>query len=101
MCRIFGVCYSPARHSGQIKRKLRNGEMRDKRAKFVELVENRVNRAIKDIRLIGNLANRSAYQYTDDDVRRVFRALQREIESAKARFSGDSGGRDNDFKLGE
>jgi hypothetical protein len=73
--------------------------MRDKRSKFVELVENRVNRAIKDIRLIGNLANKSAYSYADDDVRKIFRALQKELDSAKARFTGDSGGKDSDFRL--
>jgi hypothetical protein len=72
---------------------------RDKRSKFVELVENRVNRAIKDIRLIGNLANRSAYEYTDEDVRKIFRALSKELDSAKSRFTGDSGGRDSDFRL--
>ena len=42
---------------------------RDKRAKFVELAENRVNRAIKDLRLIGNLSNRSAYEFADEDIR--------------------------------
>jgi hypothetical protein len=73
--------------------------MRDKRAKFVELVENRTNRAIKDVRLIGNLANRNAYEYSADDVKRIFRALQRELDAAKARFTGDAGGRDSDFRL--
>ena len=74
---------------------------RDKRKKFVELAEARVNRAIKDIRLIGNLANRSAYEYSEEDVRKVFRALSREIDAAKSRFTGDTGGRDSDFKLEE
>jgi hypothetical protein len=73
--------------------------MRDKRAKFVELVENRTNRAIKDVRLIGNLANRNAYDYSAEDVKKIFRALQRELDAAKARFSGDAGGRDSDFRL--
>jgi len=72
---------------------------RDKRSKFVELIENRVNRAIKDIRLIGNLANRNAYEYSEDDVKKVFRALNREIDAARSRFTGDSGGRDSDFRL--
>lgn len=74
--------------------------MRDKRAKFVELAEARVNRAIKDVRLIGNLANRSAYDYDEEDVRKIFRALQKELETARARFTGDSGGKDNEFRLG-
>lgn len=73
---------------------------RDKRSKFVELAEARVNRAIKDIRLIGNLANRGAYSYEDEDVKKIFRALQKELDAAKARFSGDSGGKDNEFTLG-
>jgi hypothetical protein len=75
--------------------------MRDKRKKFKELAEARVNRAIKDIRLIGNLANRSAYDYTDEDARKMFRALTKEIDAAKARFTGDAGGKDSEFRLEE
>jgi len=50
------------------------------RAKFVELAEKRVTRAIKDIRLIGNLSNKSNYSYTDQDVRKIIRALEAEID---------------------
>jgi len=39
--------------------------MKGKRENFVRLAEGRVNRALKDIRLIGNLSNRSAYSYSD------------------------------------
>lgn len=73
--------------------------MRDKRSKFIELAQARVNRAIKDVRLIGNLANRSAYDYSDEDVRKIFRALQKELDAAKSRFTGDAGGKDNEFTL--
>jgi hypothetical protein len=70
-----------------------------KRDKFVELAEARVNRTIKDIRLIGNLSNRSAYEYGEEDIRQMFRALQKELDSAKSRFAGDGGAADSDFKL--
>lgn len=73
--------------------------MRDKRGKFVALAESRVNRAIKDIRLIGNLSNRSAYAYGEEDIRKIFRALQKELESAKGRFGGDSEAREEGFRL--
>ena len=56
------------------------------RKKFVELAEKRVTRAIKDIRLIGNLSNRSNYSYTDEDVRKIYRALKSELDTLKARF---------------
>jgi galactokinase len=72
---------------------------RNKRAKFVELANNRVNRTLKDIKLIGNLSNRSAYDYTDEDVRKIVRSLQREIDSMRARFSGPGSGGDGDFSL--
>jgi hypothetical protein len=73
--------------------------MRDKRGKFVELATNRVNRTVKDLRLIGNLSNRSAYEYTEEDVRKIVRTLQREIDIMKVRFGGGAQGTDNEFSL--
>ena len=60
--------------------------MRDKKAKFVELANRRVNKAIEQLRLVGNLSNRSSYEYSDEDVRKIVRALQKEVESLKGRF---------------
>lgn len=73
--------------------------MRDKRGKFVELAEARVNRAIHDFRLIGNLSNRGAYAYSEEDVRKIFRTLQKELDTAKARFGGDTSSVEEGFKL--
>jgi hypothetical protein len=56
------------------------------RQKFVQLAEARVNKALKDIQLIGNLSNRSNYDYTDEDVDAIFRALGHEIAACKKRF---------------
>jgi hypothetical protein len=71
----------------------------EKREKFVRLAEQRVNRALREIRLIGNLANRSAYESTEEDVKKIFRVLQKELEAARARFGeGESGG-GNSFRL--
>lgn len=72
---------------------------RDKRVKFVDLANSRVNRTLKDIRLIGNLSNRSAYEYTEEDVRKIVRALQREIDVMRGRFGSTGGGGDSDFSL--
>jgi len=71
----------------------------DKREKFVGLAENRVNRAVKDMRLIGNLANRSNYSYTDEDAKKIVKALKDALEEVRVKF--DSGGRSDseEFKL--
>lgn len=73
--------------------------MRDKRKKFVELAEARVNRAVKDIRLIGNLSNRGSYEYSERDAREIFKALQKELDAAKSRFSEDGEGGVDSFRL--
>jgi hypothetical protein len=73
--------------------------MRDKNEKFIQLAEARVARAIKDVRLIGNLSNRNAYSYSEEDVRKIFKTLLKELNSAKSRFGGDGAKRDEGFKL--
>jgi hypothetical protein len=56
------------------------------RRKFVDLASKRVNRTLKDIQLIGNLSNRSNYDYTDQDVAKIFKALADEIAVCRKRF---------------
>ena len=40
-----------------------------KREKFIRLAENRTNKALDMIRLIGNLSNKAVYDYSEDDVK--------------------------------
>ena len=61
--------------------------MSEKREKFVKLAESRVNKTLKDVQLIGNLSNRSAYEYSDEDIRKIFKALQESLDKAKQRFT--------------
>jgi hypothetical protein len=72
---------------------------RNRRQKFEDIAVRRVNKAIKEIRLIGNLSNRSSYEYTEDDVRKITRALQRELDAMKARFEGPGKGAEPVFSL--
>jgi hypothetical protein len=69
------------------------------REKFVELCEKRVTKVIKDIRLIGNLSNRTNYKYDENDVRKILKVLKGEISSLEARFESRNGGDGIDFKL--
>ena len=56
------------------------------RTKFVELANKRVSRALKAIQLIGNLSNRSSYDYTEEDVTKIFKALEDEMTDCRKRF---------------
>ncbi len=69
------------------------------REKFVELAEKRDTRVMKDIRLIGNLSNKSNYIYTDEDVRKIIKALEAEIRKLKLRFERHGASDEIDFKL--
>lgn len=69
------------------------------RDKFVRLAESRVNYLIKTIRLVGNLSNRSNYSYTEQDVDKMFRAIEKELKDARARFQSGRRPDDSVFKL--
>lgn len=72
---------------------------REKRAKFVDLAEKRTINAIKAIRVIGKLGNKSHYVYDEADVKKIAAALTREIDSLKSRML-TRGSRDSvEFKL--
>ena len=73
--------------------------MTNGRDKFVRLAEKRVSRAIKDLRLIGNLANRSNYSYDRRDVEKIVRALESELKLLKRRFDTDESSKEIEFKL--
>lgn len=73
--------------------------MPNRRGKFVELAEARVNKTLKDFQLIGNLSNRSAYEFTEADVRKIFGALQKALDTAKSRFARGSDPGGGAFKL--
>lgn len=69
------------------------------RQKFIDLANKRVNSAIKTIKLIGNLSNKSNYSYTENDVKMIFSALQKELKQAKDKFSSEEESSTDVFKL--
>jgi hypothetical protein len=72
---------------------------RQKREKFVELAERRTRNAIKAIRVIAKLGNRSAYDFSESDVKKIAAALAKEVEALKVRMLSTGGKESVDFKL--
>jgi hypothetical protein len=73
--------------------------MRDKQQKFIEITEKRVTRLLNDIRLIGNLSNRNNYEYTLEDVTKIFSAIESELKTSRKRFDIALTSDDKRFKL--
>lgn len=64
-------------------------QKRDRRERFVTLAEARTAKALHAIRLIGNLSNRSNYDYSERDVQLIVKALQVEVDEMRKRFRTD------------
>ena len=75
--------------------------MPSKRDRFVTLAEKRMVRTIKDIRLIGNLSNRSSYDYTEDDARKIVFALEEEVKLLRSKFEDKGDGDSVNFSLSD
>lgn len=69
------------------------------RKKFVELAEKRVTRTLKDIKLVGNLSNRSNYSYTPEDAEKIIKTLRKAVEDLKGKFERKGDDSDVTFKL--
>jgi hypothetical protein len=56
------------------------------RQKFKTLANKRVSKALQTIQLIGNLSNRSNYDYTQEDVTKIVKALTDEVSACRKKF---------------
>jgi len=64
-------------------------EPAERAKKFKKLAKNRVNSATSYLRLIGNLANKSHYEYTEDDKTKIISHLREELRRLESRFKAE------------
>lgn len=58
-----------------------------KQERFMRLAEKRTNGIIDSIRVLGNLANHRHYEYTNEDVEKIFSTINRELRRTRNKFS--------------
>ena len=59
-----------------------------KRDRFVRIAEARTNKIIEMMRLLGNCSSKSNYEYSEEDVKQIFNALEKELKITKNKFLG-------------
>lgn len=59
----------------------------EKMMKFEQMAERRVQKALHDISLIGNLSNKATYHYTEEHVQQIFDSLENAIAEEKKKFA--------------
>ena len=71
-----------------------------KSVRFVRIAEARTNKIIDMIQLLGNCSNRATYDYSKEDVKKIFGAIENELRLAKSKFDiGENDCREKKFTL--
>lgn len=70
-----------------------------KRERFLEVGEARTNAVLDRIRVLGNCANRSLYDYEEEEVNKIFKTLQNFLDETKSKFMIQRRKRKERFKL--
>ncbi|MFC3886134.1 hypothetical protein ACFOU2_22670 [Bacillus songklensis] len=73
--------------------------MNNKAENFKRLAEKRVTECVKKIRLIGNLANKNNYEYTNDQAKKIITTLENEVKLLRNRFKEESESIDYTFRF--
>lgn len=53
---------------------------------FVRLAEARMNKALEDIRRVGNLSNKNNYNYTEAQAKKIVNALKGAVQEVELKF---------------
>ena len=69
-----------------------------KRERFIKIAENRTNKIIEMIKLLGNCSNKNNYFYGDEDVKQIFNAIDQELKITKRKFQ-EAQNNKKEFKL--
>jgi len=67
-----------------------------RKERFKRLATARTKAVLDKLRLLGNLSNRANYDYSEEEVRKIFRAIDEQLRVIKAKFSGST---KREFKL--
>ena len=68
----------------------------NKRERFKKLAVYRTNEVLKRLKILGNCANRSAYEYTEEEMSKIFSEIERKTREIKSKFSFP---KNKEFKL--
>lgn len=64
--------------------------------RFKRVVSKRTNEILEKIRILGNCSNKSSYEYTEEEVNKIFNEIDKQLKLTKAKFLA---GKRERFKL--
>jgi len=63
-----------------------------KRDRFIRIAERRVNQIIENLNNLGKCSNRRNYEYSEGDIKKIFREIERKVKETRLRFQGKGNG---------
>lgn len=71
--------------------------METKNEKFKRLATKRTNDVLEKLRVLGNLSVRNNYDYSQEEINKIFKSIDEQLKETKSRFS--SGSKSKTFSL--
>ena len=65
-------------------------------ARFKRIAEQRTSAVLDKIRILGNLSNRQMYSYSEEDMDKIFSAINKQLQEVRAKFNSQ---KEKRFKL--
>ena len=56
--------------------------------RFKRLAAKRTNDILEKIRILGNCSNKSSYEYTEEEINKIFTEVDKQLKLTKAKFLG-------------
>jgi len=63
-----------------------NKNQEQKREMFKRLATQRTNSVLQRLKVLGNCSNRSAYDYTEEEINKIFSEIERKVKEVKSKF---------------
>ncbi len=63
-----------------------NKNQEQNRERFRRLGTQRTNTVLQRLKVLGNCSNRSAYDYTEEEINKIFSEIERRVRETKAKF---------------
>lgn len=74
-------------------------ETETKDDRFRRLAERRMNDLIEKFRLVGNLADKRNYNYTDEQAKQIIRAAEVQMKELRLRFQSEEAEKAKNFRF--
>jgi len=64
--------------------------------RFKRLAEYRTNLVLKRLKVLGNCSNRGAYEYSEEEINKIFSEIDKKVKETKTKFHFP---KEKEFKL--